>query len=516
MRLVAAPADLTMSAQERRAQGITFTPEWLVEAMLARAAALGPFDTVVDPGAGTGRFAIAAAQRFPRAAVLAIELNPRLAAVLRERVQQAGLQTRVTVIEADFRVAALPLRGRALFIGNPPYVRHHDIGDDWKRWYSSGMAARGVKASQLAGLHAHFLLRSVQAMRPADALCFVTAAEWLDNGYGSALRALLTATFTAAGGCGLRSLWLAAADEPVFPDALVSAVVIEAVAGDGCQDVDQAVKLGRITGQRFVPARCIERVCMHASERWSELCQPGELVAAQGTELGELFRITRGQVTGMNAAWLLPTNATTAMRELAVPAVTRAREIIDGTVCAPNARERLRLVVDLPPALEQLEPALREAANELIDHARRLGADKSYIARQRKPWFAVGMRAPPAAFVSYMGRRPPVFRPNPQQLSFLNIAHGLHPRQPITATDLQRVLNHLNTHTGIYSGRVYGGGLAKFEPSDVARLRLPASVWETKTWRAFGALPRYLYAPARLDNDNAGAVMAFTPLATRA
>jgi hypothetical protein len=115
-----------------------------------------------------------------------------------------------------------------------------------------------------------------------------------------------------------------------------------------------------------------------------------------------------------------------------------------------------------------------------------------------------------------MGRRPPVFRPNPQQVSFLNIAHGLYPRQPITATDLQRVLNHLNTHTGIYSGRVYGGGLAKFEPSDVARLRLPASVWETKTWRAFGVLPRYLYAPARLDNDNAGAVMAFTPLATRA
>ena len=124
-----------------------------------------------------------------------------------------------------------------------------------------------------------------------------------------------------------------------------------------------------------------------------------------------------------------------------------------------------------------LAPALREAATELMDRARRMGADQSYIAQQRPAWHAVGMREPPLAFVSYMGRRPPVFQPNPYRVSYLNIAHGLYPRIPISTTDLQRVLNHLNTSTGLYSGRVYGGGLAKFEPSDVARLRLPPSIW---------------------------------------
>ena len=91
------------------------------------------------------------------------------------------------------------------------------------------------------------------------------------------------------------------------------------------------------------------------------------------------------------------------------------------------------------------------------------------------------MRAPPAAFVSYMGRRPPVFCANPWRASFINIAHGLYPRQAMDGGTLQRVLQHLNTTTDLHAGRLYGGGMAKFEPSDVARLRVPAEVLEAAT-----------------------------------
>lgn len=454
------------SARARREQGITFTPDWLVQSMLERAASIATFDTIVDAGAGTGRFALAAARRFPRASVIAAELNEDLLGVLRSKVRAAGLEARVRVIGADYRSLPLEPRGRTLFVGNPPYVRHHDIDEVWKRWYHEGMRAQGIKASQLAGLHAHFVLRSMQLMRAGDALSFVTAAEWMDNGYGSALRELLT-THPAG---RLHSLWLAPADEPVFSDALVSAVVIEAGAHAGAGEV----KLGRLMGRRCVPTRCVDMARLRSSAQWSMLCQPGDIPAGDGIELGEIFRITRGQVTGMNEAWVLPADACAAMPGLAVPAVTRAREIIDGTVLAADARRRLRCVADLPIDLDTLDEEQREVAKRIIERARRLGADRSYVARQRKAWFAVGMREPPAAFVSYMGRRPPVFRANPQRVSFLNIAHGLYPRQPIAMSDLDRMLEHLNAHTTLYDGRVYGGGMAKFEPSDIARLRVPA------------------------------------------
>lgn len=80
--------------------------------------------------------------------------------------------------------------------------------------------------------------------------------------------------------------------------------------------------------------------------------------------------------------------------------------------------------------------------------------------------------------VSYMGRRPPVFRTNPHGVSYLNIAHGLYPRQAMPAAQLQRLLDHLNAHTRMGAGRMYGGGMAKFEPSDIARLRIPGPVLE--------------------------------------
>lgn len=56
-------------------------------------------------------------------------------------------------------------------------------------------------AALTEGLDAHFMLRIAQLLRPADAWCLVTAAEWLDNGYGSAIRQLVC----APDGMGLKS-----------------------------------------------------------------------------------------------------------------------------------------------------------------------------------------------------------------------------------------------------------------------------------------------------------------------
>lgn len=453
-------------ALARRASGITLTPEWLVTCMLSSAEAQA-YDTIVDCGAGTGRFALAAALACPRAQVLAIESHPEMVALLCRRVAAAGLSERITVIEGDFRTVPITLRGRALFLGNPPYVRHHDVAPVWKDWYRQGMAARGIAASQLAGLHAHFLLRAVQAMRPGDALCFVTAAEWLDNGYGSALRALCASDETQVAG-----LWLADADDAVFDDALVSATVLQLQA----QPIGLSAVVGRLAGRQMQAIRQVSPEALRGSGRWSEFARELMPDVGSGVPLGELFRITRGQVTGMNAAWVLPSDQALLPSSLVVPAVTRAREIIDGSLSEAAGVASLRRVANLPPDLDELRGRDRSLAQAFVQRAQVLGADRSYVARHRVPWHFLDLRPPPAVLVSYMGRRPPVFRSNPHCLTYLNIAHGLYPRQPMAAALLGRIVAYLNGAVDIHSGRVYGGGLVKFEPSDVARLTVPLCV----------------------------------------
>ena len=212
------------NAEDRRRHGQTFTPAGLVSTMMRKAQAEvikdGPFAQVVDVGAGTGRFALAAGGAFPKAQVLAIEPDPVCALLLRANLAVAGMTDRATVLVSDFREVNLPSGGRRLFIGNPPYVRHHDIEEHWKKWYAATMRTLGGgKASKLAGLHLHFFARTGEIAKPGDVGVFITAAEWIDTNYGAALRASLCATL------GGVSVHVVDAKAEPFPGVMTTAAI---------------------------------------------------------------------------------------------------------------------------------------------------------------------------------------------------------------------------------------------------------------------------------------------------
>lgn len=51
-----------------------------------------------------------------------------------------------------------------------------------------------------------------------------------------------------------------------------------------------------------------------------------------------------------------------------------------------------------------------------------------------------------------MARRPPVFVRNIGQARHINIAHGLYPRQPISAAALDKLAAHLSESVSLHSG----------------------------------------------------------------
>lgn len=83
------------------------------------------------------------------------------------------------------------------------------------------------------------------------------------------------------------------------------------------------------------------------------------------------------------------------------------------------------------------------------------------------------MASIPQVVVTYMGRRPPVFAINTAGASLINVAHGLYPKVELEAGALEWLVTWLNKNISQDSGRVYAGGLTKFEPSEVMRLQVP-------------------------------------------
>ncbi|HEU5058399.1 MAG TPA: methyltransferase domain-containing protein, partial [Kofleriaceae bacterium] len=272
------------SPAERRPLGATYTPQPIVDAMIGWAAGHVAPVRVVDPGCGSGRFLLAAGRAFPRAELVGVEIDPLAATLARANLAAAGMARRARVVEVDYRSLALEAAGGpTLFAGNPPYVRHHAIAPRWKEWLSRRAAARGLRASQLAGLHVHFLLATAELARPGDAGILITAAEWLDVNYGQLARALL------AGPLGLVRLDLLDPALRAFPDAQATAAIAAFEVGNA----GAAARLRRVTSLASLAplagGRAIARARLAAEPRWSGLVA-GRRRPSAGVELGELCR----------------------------------------------------------------------------------------------------------------------------------------------------------------------------------------------------------------------------------
>jgi len=86
----------------------------------------------------------------------------------------------------------------------------------------------------------------------------------------------------------------------------------------------------------------------------------------------------------------------------------------------------------------------------------------------------VRLRAPAPILASYMARRPPAFVRNLAGARHVNIAHGLYPRERLSASALDGLAAFLRRSVSQAQGRTYAGGLTKFEPGEMERLPVPA------------------------------------------
>lgn len=454
------------SSEERRESGATYTPAPIVQTMVDWAAATRNPVRVVDPGVGSARFLTRAGAAFPKAELVGIDVDPLAVLMARANLAAAGVGGRARVILGDYRRFSDRVDGSTLYIGNPPYVRHHQIAPKWKEWLAGEASKLGLAASKLAGLHVYFFLATARAAKPKDFGAFITASEWLDVNYGALVRALMV------GELGGKSVTVIDPTAQPFPDAATTAAIATFEIGAKptsvyFRRVDDLDKLGELG-----KGRKIHRDRLAVESRWSHLTHASEKPPEGFVELGELCRVHRGTVTGANDVWIAGEHSVGLPDSVLFPTITRAREVLDaGGLLADSGR--LRRVIDLPADLDELDKPTRDAVTKFLKVARAMGANKGYVASHRKAWWSVGLRAAAPIISTYMARRPPGFVINKADARHINVAHGLYPREALSEIAKKALVAYLQVNISQRSGRTYAGGLTKFEPREMERLAVP-------------------------------------------
>lgn len=456
------------ATDRRRALGQFFTPWPIVETMVDWVVRQEP-DRIVDVGCGTGRFALAAAHRLPSVEVIAVDTDPVATLLCRSHAHRRGLSNILVRCQDFLRAPLPPSPGRTVFVGNPPYVRHHRLAEDVKAWAAARCKELDVPFSGLAGLHAYFFLATALHAAKGDAGCYVTSAEWMDVNYGALVRRLLVERL------GVLSVSVLDPQASAFDDAMTSAAITCFQVGRDVSSVRFSSVPAFANAEGPGDARAVPRAELGGT--WGSF-RNSVSRAADDTDalpLGSLFRVRRGIATGDNTFFIMTWEEARqrGLTPWAHPVIASGRE-----VAASGGEIRTstpHCIILLPRELDSLRNDHATAAKRFIDEGEQRGVHERYLCAHRSPWWWLGEARPAPIVASYMARRPPAFAANPHGVLLANIAHGLYPRRvfhPNQLRALTDMLNSVATHF-VGCGRSYQGGLEKFEPREMERLRIP-------------------------------------------
>jgi hypothetical protein len=176
---------------------------------LARATRIEPqFESVLDLGAGDARFARDAAACFGR--YEGVEKD-------RDKFTGVRLPPRARVSEGD--ALRWERGGYSLGIGNPPYIRHHYLDDEWRRETLDRLEAEsGIRLKRTANLYVLFLMQALLKTRDDGLVVQLVPFEWVTRPSASELRDFINSK-------GWR-VQVYRFDADIFPRVLTTAAVV--------------------------------------------------------------------------------------------------------------------------------------------------------------------------------------------------------------------------------------------------------------------------------------------------
>jgi adenine-specific DNA-methyltransferase len=486
---IQAALDSRKSQSERNRLGQFATPPGLAADLICLAKSMLPKGGQIrffDPAFGTGAFYSALLRYFSVSRIdwaRGFEIDPHYG----EPSLWLWSGTPLSLTLADFTRTVPPdndMDKATLLVCNPPYVRHHHLDAALKRRLKEAShEAGGVDLNGLSGLYCHFVSLSHAWMARDGLAIWLVPSEFMDVNYGRAIKEYLLRRVTL-----LRAHRFDPA-ESQFSDALVSSAVV--IFRNSLPPAGHRVEF-TYGGTLAAPAhvRLVPLGGARPEAKWSRLAHishEGSDIGSQ-MKLGDFFRIKRGIATGANEFFIM---REVAAEERGLPAQFLKpilpsprfldEEVIEGDERGwPCVESRLALL-DCP--LPEEEVRLKYPAMwKYIKAGREQGIHTGYICAHRYPWYSQEERQPAPILCTYMGRAGEgrgAFRfiLNHSKAIAANVYLMLYPRPTLMRSlrdhpgGLRAIWNALKDipwDTLLTAGRVYGGGLHKIEPKELA------------------------------------------------
>lgn len=483
---IQAELDSKKTALDRNKLGQFATPAVLAREVLSYGLSLMPQGQRVrflDPAIGTGSFYSALRETIEDRQLeeaKGYEIDPHYGEPARELWFGSGLDIEL----ADFTKIKPPRNGFNLLICNPPYVRHHHLdGDEKRRLQIESKTAAGVKLSGLAGLYCYFMALSHRWMSADGVAGWLIPSEFMDVNYGQELKRYLLEEVT------LLRIHRFDPNDVQFDDALVSSAVVWFKRTK--PPVGHTVEFS-YGGTHATPiiSRQIASVELANEAKWTRFPRQEVRAAVDTPILSDFFSIKRGIATGSNEFFILRREKIEELglpMEFFRPILPSPRYVKTDEIEADDqgnpilSRSLFLLDCSLPEdEIKERHPSLwcyLESGKEAMA--------SRYLCKSRPIWYKQEERRPTPFVCTYMGRSdsasdsPFRFLLNHSRAIVANTYLMLYPKPHVTERlngrpDVIRgvweELNNIRPESLMSEGRVYGGGLHKMEPKELAKV----------------------------------------------
>lgn len=455
--------------ERRRKLGIFYTPGSLA-AILAEWAVRRKSDLVLDPSYGGCAFLSSAlavlenrGSSNPGINIFGIDIDPQAGAFAQALAQQGVPHT--NLLSGDFIKVSPKRFGMVdVIVGNPPFVRHHEMSKESKAAVAAMVSNTVFPLSKRAGYWAYFVIHSLAFLKTGGRMALILPEAVLQAEYAKSLRGYLDREFA-------RVTYLRITTR-IFKDTPERVVVLLA-EGRGnthvATEIETVWDVEELQRNLDSTVEVSVRASVVAEQTYSHYIR-----RLRGHRLGELAVVRIGLVTGANSYFVLGRESLDAAGipvEFARPIIGKGHQLGNKITLTTNDMPE-SFVLRIAP-----EQAIPTSVQDYLKRGETLGLPGRYKCSIRKPWYRLPECQPPDAFFTYMNWHSPRIVLNHTDRDCTNSTHRLY------WTPLGRQLGPTAIALGMLSsltqlgtelvGRTYGGGVLKVEPGAVRNLWIP-------------------------------------------